>query len=181
MALSGTNCCGGDGEGDLRRWAVKARSEQWLWGKRALGGRPARRRRRRRSCWTRSGDAGTAVATATPARWQRLLRPWRERARERRWGRMGVSRGSGARRGGRPSRPRARRQAGGAVASSRTPVSPLCLLWREQAADWPWASTVLGRQVGCQVSFSLCFPFSFLFVSVLCFEIVEILFHLGKT
>ena len=30
----------------------------------------------------------------------------------------------------------ARRQAGCAVASSRTPASPLCLLWREQAADW---------------------------------------------
>ena len=28
------------------------------------------------------------------------------------------------------------RQAGGGVASSRTPASPLCLLWREQAADW---------------------------------------------
>ena len=43
------------------------------------------------------------------------------------------------------------------------------------------ASTVLGRPVGCQVRFSLCFLFFFLFVSVLCFEIVEILFHLGKT
>ena len=28
------------------------------------------------------------------------------------------------------------RQAGGAVASPRPPASPLCLLWREQAADW---------------------------------------------
>ena len=28
------------------------------------------------------------------------------------------------------------RQAGGAVASSRSPASPPCLLWREQAADW---------------------------------------------
>ena len=140
---------------------MKARSEQWLRGKRALRARLARRRRRRRSCWTRSGDVGTAMATATPARRQRLLRPWRERARERRWGRMEVSRGSGARRGGRPARPRARRQAGGAVASSRTPASPLCLLWREQAADWPWASTVLGRQVGCQVSSFSAFCFSF--------------------
>ena len=135
-ARSGANCCGGDGGGDLRRWAVKARSEQWLRGKRALGARPARRRRRRRSCWTRSGDAETAVATATSARWQWLRRPWWREARERRWGRMEVSRGSGARRGGRPARPRARRQAGGAVASSRTPASPLCLLWREEAADW---------------------------------------------
>mgnify|MGYP000865975970 CR=1 FL=1 len=99
-ARSGANCCGGDGGGDLRRWAVKARSEQWLRGKRALGARLARRRRRRRSCWTRSGDAETAVATATPARWQRLRRPWWRKARERRWGRKGVSRGSGARRGG---------------------------------------------------------------------------------
>ena len=76
-------------------------------------------------------------------------------------GTNGGVQGSGARRGGRPARPRARRQAGGAVASSRTPASPLCLLWREQAADWPWASTVLGRQVGCQVSFfsASCFPF----------------------
>ena len=37
MARSGTSCCSGDGEGDLRRWAVKARSKQWLRGKRALG------------------------------------------------------------------------------------------------------------------------------------------------
>ena len=56
---------------------------------------------------------------------------------------------------GRPARPRRGRQAAGAVASSRSPASPLCLLWREQAADWLWASTVLGRQVGCQVSSSL--------------------------
>ena len=82
---------------------------------------------------------------------------------------------------GRPARPRARRQAGGAVASSRTPASPLCLLWREQAADWPRASTVLGRQVGCQVSPSLLSVFLFLFISVLCFEIVKILFHLEKS
>ena len=133
MALSGTNCCGGDGEGDLRRWAVKARSEQWLRGKRALEARLARRIRRRRSCWTRSGDAETPVATATS---QRLRQPWWREARERCRGRMEVSRGSGARRGGRPARLRARRQAGGAVASSRTPASPLCLLWREEAADW---------------------------------------------
>jgi len=73
----------------------------------------------------------------------------------------GVARGEEARRGGRPARPRARRQAGDAVASSRTPASPLCLLWREQAADWPWASTVLGRQVGCQVSSFSAFCFSF--------------------
>ena len=103
---------------------------------RGLGARPARRRRQRRSCWTRSGDAETAVATATSARWQRLRRPWWRKARERRWGRKGMSRGSGARRGGRLARPRAKRQAGGAVASSRTPASPLCLLWREEATDW---------------------------------------------
>ena len=88
-----------------------------------------------------------------------------------------VSRGSGARRGGRPARPWVKRQASGAVASSRTPASPLCLLWREQAADWPWASTVLGRQV----SFSAFYSFLFLFISVLCFEIVKILFHLEKS
>ena len=160
---------------------MKARSKQWLRGKRVLGARLARRGRRRRSCWTRSGDAETAVATATPARWQRLRQPWWRKARERCRGRLEVSRGWGARRGGRPARPRARRQAGGAVASSRTPASPLCLLWREQAADWPWASTVLGRQVGCQVSPSLLSVFLFLSISVLCFEIVEILFHLGKS
>ena len=28
------------------------------------------------------------------------------------------------------------RQAGGAVASSRTPASPLCLLWQEEASGW---------------------------------------------
>ena len=37
---------------------------------------------------------------------------------------------------GRPARPRRGRQAAGAVASSRSPASALCLLWREQAADW---------------------------------------------
>ena len=42
------------------------------------------------------------------------------------------------------------------------------------------ASTVLGRQVGCQVSFSAFCSFS-LFISVLCFEIVKILFHLEKS
>ena len=175
------NCCDGDGEGDLWRWAVKARSGQWLRGKRVLGARPARRRRRRRSCWTWWDSARSTVGAATPARWQRLRRPRWRKARERCRGRMEVSRGSGARRGGRPARPRARRQAGGAVASSRTPASPLCLLWREQAADWPWASTVLGPQVGCQVSFPLCFLFFFVFVSVLCFQIVEILSHLRKS
>ena len=94
-ARSGANYCGGDGGGDLRRWAVKARSEQWLRGKRALGARLARRRRRRRSCWTRSGDAETAVATASSARWQRLRRPWWREARERCRGRMEVSRARG--------------------------------------------------------------------------------------
>ena len=114
------------------------------------------------------GGAGTAAsATAVVSEGDRQ-------------GRMDVSTGFGARRGGRPARPRARRQAGGPAVSSRTPASPLCLLWREQAANWPWASTVLGRQVGCQVSSSLLSVFLYLFISVLCFEIVEILFHLGK-
>ena len=38
-----------------------------------------------------------------------------------------------------------------------------------------------GPPGGLPGKFLLCFLFFFLFVSVLCFEIVEILFHLGKS
>ena len=168
MALSGTNCCGGDGEGDLRRWAVKARSKQWLQGKRALGARLARRRRRRRSCWTRSGDAGTAVATATPARWQRLRRPWWERAREGDRGVSGVSAGSGRQRGAYPGVHGRGRQAGGAVVSSRSSASPLCLPGEDKAAGWHWPAQCWACQVGCQVG---CGPVSSLLLFYFCFSI----------
>ena len=53
--------------------------------------------------------------------------------------------------------------------------------WRGRSSWLARASTVLGRQVGCQVSPSaFCFSL-FLFISVLCFEIVKILFHLEKS
>ena len=40
-ARSGTACCDGDGEGDLRRWSTKTGSVEAVQGVRALGARLA--------------------------------------------------------------------------------------------------------------------------------------------
>ena len=49
----------------------------------------------------------------------------------------------------------------------------------ERWLGWAGQVGLLGeRQV---ILYSLCFLFFFLFIPVLCFEIVKILFHLGKT
>ena len=79
-----------------------------------------------------------------------------------------------------------RKQGGGQLRGARRcrRRAPACL--RDQAKQLAGAVAGLGRQVGLlggrQVSlYSLCFLFFFLFIPVLCFEIVKILFNLGKT
>ena len=118
------------------------------------------------------GDGGAVGhgGMARGRRWARLLR-WSgcggvghggEKARERRWGRMTVSRGSGRVEGGRPGHPRRGRQAAGAVASSRSPASPLCLLWREEAADWRGPAQCWAGQWAARWAASGKWPGSFL-------------------
>ena len=75
-AGSETSCSSGDGGGDLRRGAAKARSVAELRGKRALGARLARRSGRRQSCRTQWNGARSTVATVTPVRCLRRRRPW---------------------------------------------------------------------------------------------------------
>ena len=110
----------------------------------------------------RGSGCGRGVTAARPWR----LRPWRGTSEGEVLGANGGSRGSGRRRGGRPEVQGRGRQAGGAVASSCSSVSPLCLPGEDEAAGWHgpaqcWACQV-GCQVGCgQVSSLLLFYFLF--------------------
>ena len=135
-AGSETSCSSGDGGGDLRRGAAKARSVAELRGKRALGARLARRSGRRRCCRTRWSGARSTVGAVTPVRCLRRRRQWWGEGEGEATGENDGVQRLGRVEGGRPAHPRRWRQAAGAVASSRSPASPLCLLWREQAADW---------------------------------------------
>ena len=180
-AGSETSCSSGDGGGDLRRGAAKARSVAELRGKRALGARLARRSGRRQSCRTQWNGARSTVATVTPVRCLRRRRPWWGKGEGEAMGESDDVQGLGARRG-RSSSSSAARAASCWRRGELTLAGVSCLPALARASSsLARASTVLGRQVGCQVSFSaFCFS-SFFIISVLCFEIVKILFHLEKS
>ena len=101
--------------------AVRARLVRRLRGTRALGARLARRSRGRRSFWTGWRGVETTGSTATAVVRRRWRRPWRGSARERNWGRMEVSRGSGQRRGACPGQQdgEGRRQGGDQLRGTR--------------------------------------------------------------
>ena len=136
------------------------------------------------------GDSRGHVGEARGARWGRLRRRdgdgcfvnGEEKARERRRGERGV--GAVERATWRLSSAiRGKRQAAGAVASSVGSRCPSCRPGEKEAVGWHgpsqcWAARWAGW-VFIQVSPFLSL-FLFFIYSVLCFEIVKILFHLEK-
>ena len=129
-AGSETSCSSGDGGGDLRRGAAKARSVAELRGKRALGARLARRSGRWQSCRTQWNGARSTVATVTPVRCLRRRRPWWGKGEGEAMGESDDVQGLGARRGRSSSSSAARAASSWRGGELALAASPVCLLWR---------------------------------------------------
>ena len=122
-----------------------------------------------------------------------------ERRRRTRSGRMGnskgesrgeneVSTGSERRRGDHPGVQGRGRQAGGAVASSRSSASPLCLPGEDEAAGWHGPAQCWACQVGCgqvsgpgKISLSLLFIVSVFYYFCICWALLKISRHFQKS
>ena len=177
---------GDDGDLGGRSWGRRGQGR--LQSGRALGARPARRSRRRRSSWTRWHGARTTEGAATTTVRRQGRRPWWERARERGKGVSEVSAGSGRRRGAHPGVQGRGRQAGGAVASSRSSASPLCLPGEDEAAGWHGPAQCWACQVGCgqvsgpgKIPLSLLFIVSVFYYFCICWALLKISRHFQKS
>ena len=168
-ASSGKGWSERGGEGDLRWPELRTSSVQRLRGERALGARPTRCKRRRRSSWTRWRSTRMTEGAATTTVRRQGRRPWWGTAKGERqggmacpglrgatWRRLGVQ-GSGGKQVT-PWRARARRR-----------HLPACLAGKKQLAGAGQHSAgppggPAGELAGLRlVNFSLFLCFSYLF------------------
>ena len=133
----------------------------------------------------RHGDDGGRLSVGGAAAAASAMVGEIERERQ---GENGCVRGSRQRRGARPGVQGRGRQAGGAVASSRSSASPLCLPGEDEAAGWHGPAQCWACQVGCgQVSGPGKIPLSLLFIVTvfyyfcICWALFKISRHFQKS